>query len=150
MKKLFLLAIITGLASTSVVHAEITQEKRVEIEKMLKLTGMEKLTVQMKAQMIVSLKARITKVPESFWTKFEEKMDTHELIELIIPLYDKYYTVEDLKAVNAFYESPAGQKVLSSLPQIMQESMKVGQEWGEKIGKQAAEEAMKESEAEKN
>ena len=29
-------------------------------------------------------------------------MDTHELLEMLIPLYDKYYTTEDLKAVNAF------------------------------------------------
>jgi hypothetical protein len=42
--------------------------------------------------------------------------------------------------VNAFYESPTGQKILSTLPQVMAESMKIGQEWGEKIGREAAEE----------
>jgi len=43
--------------------------------------------------------------------------------------------------VNAFYESPAGQRMLSTLPQLMQESMEIGQEWGEKVGRQAAQEA---------
>lgn len=62
----------------------------------------------------------------------------------LMSIYDKYYTVEDLKAINAFYESPSGQKVLSTLPQIMQESMKIGQEWGSKIGAQAAEEIKQE------
>lgn len=112
---------------------------------MLQLTGMEKMMNQMKGQMISGLKAQIKQVPDGFWEKFSQKMDTRELIEKIIPLYDKYYTLEDLKAVNAFYASPAGQKVLSSLPQIMQESMKLGQEWGQKIGQQAAEEAQRES-----
>ena len=60
------------------------------------------------------------------------------------PLYDKYYTLDDLKAINAFYASPTGQKVLTSLPQIMQESMKIGQEWGAKIGAQAEEEIKQE------
>jgi uncharacterized protein len=138
-----LLALITIFLSMSVAHAEISKEKRKEIEKMLQLTGVEKLMFQVKTQMISGLKAQMAEVPESFWEKVQEKMDTRELLEKkIIPLYDKYYTIEDLKAVNAFYGSPAGQKVLSTLPQITQESMEIGQEWG----KQAAEEAAKELE----
>ena len=71
-------------------------------------------------------------------------MNTRDLIEKIIPVYDKYYTIEDLKAINAFYETSAGQKVLSALPQLMQETLKIGEEWGQKIGQEAAEEAEKE------
>ncbi len=91
--------------------------------------------------MLSSLKTQMPQVPELFWTKFQQKMNTSDLIEKIVPIYDKYYTLEDLKVINTFYETPTGQKVLSTLPQVMQESMKVGQEWGEKIGRQAAEEA---------
>lgn len=140
----YLLSLILIIASISLSHAAIPKEKLLEIEKMLRLTGIEKLMDQMKAQLISGLRAQMTEVPEAFWQKFKRKMDTRELLEKIIPLYDKYYTIEDLKAVNAFYESPAGQKVLSTLPQIMQESMKIGQQWGERIGKQAAEEAKQE------
>ena len=152
MNKLLLLALIAIFSSMSVTHAEISKEKRKEIEKMLQLTGMEKMFVQIKAQMVSGLKAQTKQLPESeqppesFWEKLQEKMDTRELLEKIIPLYDKYYTIEDLKAVNSFYESSAGQKLLSTLPQIMQESMKIGQEWGERIGKEVAEEAAKELE----
>ena len=102
------------------------------------------LDIRSMNQLIASFKTQMPQVPEAFWTKFQQKMDTRELINKIIPIYDKYYTIEDLKAVNAFYETPAGQKVLSTLPQIMQESMKVGQEWGQKMGKQAADEAEQE------
>ena len=144
MKKLLLVGLITTLFGGTICRAEISTEKRAEIEKMLHLTGMEKLMDQTKFQMIAGLKAQIKDVPESFWEKFGQKMNTHELLEKLMPVYDKYYTIDDLKAVNAFYESPAGQKVLKSLPQIMEESMKIGQEWGEKIGRQAIEEARKE------
>lgn len=145
MKKLILLALVTIFSCVSMANAEIAKDKRKEIERMLRLTGMEKLMNQMKGQMIASLQGQIKQVPGGFWEKFAQKMDTHELLEKIIPLYDKYYTLEDLKAVNAFYESTAGQKMLSTLPQIMKESMQIGQEWGQKIGKQAAEEAQQES-----
>lgn len=136
MKKLILLTIVTIMTSISVANADIAPEKRQEIEKMIQLTGMETLMQQMKMRMIsdfkAQFKAQMTDVPESFWTKIQEKIDTHEVLEKIIPLYDKYYTLEDLKAVNTFYESPAGKKVLSALPQIMQEARKIGQDWGKK------------------
>ena len=140
--KTFLLFLVSALVTiASLSSAEIPPEKRKEIEKMLRLTGMEKLMDQMKAQMLSAYRAEFKEVPEAFWARFEQKMDMRELLEKIIPLYDKYYTLEDLKAVNTFYESKAGQKVLSILPQIMQESTAIGMDWGKKIGELAAKEA---------
>ena len=71
-------------------------------------------------------------------------MDMHELLEELVPVYDKYYTLADLKTVNAFYETPTGQKVLAALPQITQESMQIGQAWGQRIGAQIMAEAQQE------
>jgi hypothetical protein len=42
--------------------------------------------------------------------------------------------------MNAFYESPAGQKVLATLPAITQESMKIGQAWGEQVARRVQQE----------
>jgi hypothetical protein len=140
--------LLFSLICALTLKAEITPEKRTEIDKLLRLTGMEKLMDQMKGQMIGSLKSSITGAPAGFWEKFSTKMDTRELIEKIVPIYDKYYTIDDLKAVNEFYSSPAGQKILGTLPQVMQESMKVGQAWGQKISQQASEEAAAEAKAE--
>src|ERR1700731_22225 len=102
MKKLTLLALLTIFSCVSLTHAEVSKEKRQEIEKMLQLTGMQRLMGQIKTQVISSLKTQMPQVPEVFWNKFQEKMDIGEYIEKIIPLYDKYYTIEDLKAINAF------------------------------------------------
>jgi hypothetical protein len=144
LKKLLLLAVIAMTCWVSTVHAEITPEKRAEIEKMLRLTGMQKLMDQMMTQMISTMSNGMPDVPPEFWTKFKEKMDMRDLIEKIMPVYDKYYTVDDIKAINAFYESPTGQKILASMPQVMHECMQIGQDWGKKIGEQAAREAREE------
>ena len=141
MKKLLIAVLIVICSYVSVAHAETAQEKRKEIERMLRLTGMEKLTTQIMGQMIASLKKQFPDTSADFWDRFQRKMDSRELIEKIIPVYNKYYTLQDLKAINAFYESPAGQKVLATMPQVMQESMQIGQDWGERIGKEAAAEA---------
>jgi len=144
MNKLVILPLLVVFSLVVTVQANVSPEKRKEIEKMLRLTGVEKLSEQIANQMLTSLRTQLPQVPETFWTKFQQKMNTRDLIEKIIPVYDKYYTIEDLKAINAFYETSAGQKVISALPQLMQETLKIGEEWGQKIGQEAAEEAEKE------
>jgi uncharacterized protein len=130
----FFLTTSTALAAEPA-RATIAKEKIVEIEKTLRLVGMEKLMTQMKTQMFTMFREKMKEAPEDYWKRAEAKFDMAELIQLIMPLYDKYYTMEDLKALNAFYESSVGQKVLSTLPQITQESMKIGQAWGEEVAK---------------
>jgi hypothetical protein len=110
---------------------------------------MEKLVDQMMSQMIAGFRTNMKEAPSDFWDRFAAKMHSSEMIEMIVPLYDKYYSLEDLRAVNDFYSSPAGQRVLSTLPQIMQESMAIGQQWGAKIGRQAVEELQAEMKAKK-
>lgn len=151
MKKCKIVCVLFALMALVLsARAEIAADKKAEIEKMLKLTGMERMMEQMKVQMIASMKANAPDVPSEFWTKFSEKMNTHELIEKLLPVYDKYYSLEDLRAVNAFYSSPSGQKILATLPQVMQEAMRIGQDWGRKIGQEAVAEIEAERSAKAN
>jgi hypothetical protein len=41
----------------------------------------------------------------------------------MIPSYQKHFTRGDIQAMNAFYSSPVGQKVLQELPDVTQEGM---------------------------
>jgi len=141
MKLRILLLLTLAMTFSPMTRAEVPADKRVEIEKMLRLTGMEKMIDQMKSQMITSMRPAFPSLSDAFWVKLEEELDVKELIDQIIPVYDKYYTLEDLKAVNAFYATPAGQKILSTLPLVVQESSQIGQAWGAKIGERVAREA---------
>jgi uncharacterized protein len=53
---------------------------------------------------------------------------------MIIPNYDKYYTMEEINKMIEFYQTPLGKKVISTMPQIMQESVQAGQSWGKEVG----------------
>ena len=55
--------------------------------------------------------------------KFRERVKVDEIIERLLPVYDRNYSTEDLKAFIVFYSSPAGQKLISSIPEIMKESI---------------------------
>lgn len=50
-------------------------------------------------------------------------MPIDEITQAVIPAYQKHFTKSDIEAMNAFYSSPVGQKVLEELPAVMQESM---------------------------
>ncbi len=63
-------------------------------------------------------------------------MNAGDLVNLIIPIYEKYYTEEDVQGLIKFYNTPVGEKVIASLPQVTAESMEAGQQWGESIAKQ--------------
>jgi hypothetical protein len=149
MKIKSVITVLLFIVCTGISRAEISPEKRVEIDRMLKLTGMEKLVDQMMVQMISSFRGGMADVPGEFWDRFTKNVHSSEMIEMIVPLYDKYYTLEDLRAVNAFYSSPSGQRILSTMPQIMQESVAIGQQWGAKISQRAVEEAKAEIAAKK-
>jgi hypothetical protein len=55
-----------------------------------------------------------------------------EMMDAIVPIYQKHLTKVDLAAVTVFYSSPAGQKILKEFPAIMSESMQAGGDIGRK------------------
>jgi hypothetical protein len=81
-------------------------------------------------QMIGSMKKAMPNVPEKFWGDFMKEVHTDELINLIVPIYDRNLTHDDVKQLIKFYESPTGKKFVAVLPKISQESMVVGEKWG--------------------
>ena len=79
-----------------------------------------------------------------FYTKLQSKLNTDEFVGLIIPIYDKYLTTEDIDGLTQFYESPLGQRALKVLPQIVQEAQAAGFQWGQRMGQEAAQEVIAE------
>ena len=85
-------------------------------------------------QMISSFKQSLPDVSEDYWTKFQSEVDYNELTDLIVPIYEKHFTNDEILQLISFYKSPIGQKYIQELPGIMQESMQAGQQWGYELG----------------
>jgi len=64
-----------------------------------------------------------------------EKIDFKQFVrEVYAPLYAKYFTEEQLADLVAFYKSPTGQRLVTTLPQIERDAMKsAGEELQEKF-----------------
>lgn len=57
-------------------------------------------------------------------------MPVDEMIDAMVPIYQRHLTKEDLEGILAFYASPVGQKLQREQPAMMEEGMKVGGEIG--------------------
>ena len=68
-------------------------------------------------------------VPEEQKDFYKELFNVDEIVERLVPLYDKYYTEKELWDIVQFYESPAGQKALEVTPKIMKETIGVSLEY---------------------
>jgi hypothetical protein len=88
-------------------------------------------------QMFTMFRSEYNDVPDEIWDDLEKefnKATVDNLIEMLVPVYLKHLSIEDLQELIVFYESPVGKKYAEKNPLIMQESMQVGQLWGQRIG----------------
>ena len=135
-------------------HAQTTvaPEKAQNLHRLMELTGAHNLARQMIDGMMASVKGSTHNADKELQAKvfriFEEeitKVFTVERVEnLIFPIYDKYFTDDEIVALIAFYESPLGKKTTSVLPQIMNESMSIGEILGREVNQKALERIEKE------
>jgi hypothetical protein len=58
----------------------------------------------------------------------------NEIIDQVAAVYAHNFTAEELREVVAFYRGPTGQKFVQKLPLITQESMLIGQRFGQSVG----------------
>jgi hypothetical protein len=130
MKRLSIALLLTAFCFTGYSQAKTKTEN---IQTLLELTGSGKMGIQAMETMLVSFKQSYPLVPENFWKDFMKEVNADALNKMVIPIYDKYYTESEITQLIAFYQTPLGKKVISTMPQIMQESMLAGQTWGKDI-----------------
>jgi hypothetical protein len=61
-----------------------------------------------------------------------------KVIDGIVEVYARNFTGDEMRQITAFYRQPVGQKLLERMPVITQESMVVGQQWGQSIAGELA------------
>ena len=57
-------------------------------------------------------------------------MNQDDMMELIVPVYQKHLTKQEVKMVTEFYSSPAGQAFVQKMPVVINEAMQVGADYG--------------------
>ena len=139
----FVPIIVVLILTANPVFSETKKEK--DIEKLLEVSGIRKQLSYMQDTLMNSMSMMISgsfpKVPDEFWKEFnqligEKEMD--DLVNKIIPVYDKHMSHETVKKLIEMFETPFWEEWKEKMPQISREAGLIGSQWGKEISESSA------------
>jgi|SRR5579859_263807 len=126
-----------GLAQQNISDSPATAE---DVEKYLEAVHSHDMMKQMVEAMSQPMHKMVhdqymkdkDKLPADFETRTDKTMDDmmqdmpwDDMMQAMVPVYQKHFTKGDIDALIAFYSSPTGQKVLQEMPAVMTDAMNV-------------------------
>ena len=111
-----------------------SQAKNEKIMEFMEVMGTKQNLHNILNTMVVQYKSSYPDIPSEFWKKAISEENVNDLFNRMIPLYSKYYNEKEINDLIVFYKTPTGKKMVETMPQVMNESMKIGENWGAEIG----------------
>jgi hypothetical protein len=118
---------------------EVNEAKRSDTRKLIELSGGGKNAKLAIETLVAAYKKQMPDVPATFWDDFIKECNTDELTDLLVPVYEKHLSHDDIKAAIVFYQSEAGKHFTAAQPLIFKDSFKIGQEWGKSLAQKVTE-----------
>lgn len=110
--------------STQIIHAAENAPHRQQVETLFRLTQMEK-KIQESVDSVVQLQLRqnpqLILHEKKMHEFFEKYIGWAALKDELADMYMRRFTEIELQEINAFYITPAGQKVITVLPELVKE-----------------------------
>lgn len=127
--KTFLVCVVLFLSAIALQAQGVSKEYEQAMIKMLEASRNMEAMKQIAPQMINMIKQQTKDVPDEAWKEIEAEMIAmyDQIIKAMIPIYQKYMTLEDIQEVIKFYETPVGKKMAEATPKITMESMPIAQ-----------------------
>ena len=116
--------------------------KIAKIRELIDLMGTPQIAADLMKSQVAGIKTLLPFPPraqDDFEKEFLASLDVNELVDLMVPIYDRHFSAEDVDGMLAFYRSPIGLRVTKALPEITAESQDVGKAWGQRLGKRVVE-----------
>lgn len=115
--------------------------KRAKIIEMMELLHVDQLAIEGMKRQLASTKKLLPippKAQDDFESMFLKEITPETMRELMIPIYESNFTLDEINQILAFYKTPIGQKLITKLPEITQQGFAAGavkgREAGERIG----------------
>ena len=129
----FLLVLLWGTVNP--VYSET--EKVRDIKRLLEVSGILDRLSYMQESLLNNVSMMVTapfpKVPDAFWGEFNQligKKEMDNLIDRVIPVYDKHMSHETVKKLITMFKTPFWDEWKEKMPQISREAGVIGSEWG--------------------
>ena len=129
----FLLVLLWGTVNP--VYSETEKER--DIKRLLEVSGILDRLSHMQESLLNNVSMMVTapfpKVPDAFWGEFNQligKKEMDNLIDRVIPVYDKHMSHETVKKLITMFKTPFWDEWKEKMPQISREAGVIGSEWG--------------------
>ncbi len=111
--------------------------KIAKIRELINLMGTPHIAAELMKSQAAGIKTLLPFPPraqDDFEKELLASIDVNELIDLIVPIYNRHFSEADVDGMLVFYRSPVGRRVTKALPEITAESQEAGKEWGQGLG----------------
>ena len=130
-----LLAIVLLIGPLAAGDAPADPEgKRADIRRLMQVSGEIQTMQQAMIAGIDQLRPLTPELPDEFFHELKTAFLSDELVELLVPVYDRHFSRDEILQLIEFYEGPVGKKLVEKLPLLQQDAMGVGQRWAQKKG----------------
>lgn len=119
--------------------SKIDPGKLADMQKLFEVSGAKSNMEKMMGVVAEMMKSNLEKNPRmgdrgpefanAFSRKFLALAASNDLLLLVAQVYDNLFSRDDIRALNQFYESPAGRHFVEATPKMMEEFLRVGQQW---------------------
>lgn len=117
------------------------------LERLLEVSGAKTSLSKMYPALMETMKESLSDVPYDVYVRLEYKIRKFffkEIINLYTPIYMRYMTIDEVKGLADFYDSPLGRKVTMTMPSLTADLYEAGKTVGTRITEEVFEELAKE------
>jgi hypothetical protein len=118
-------------------------ERRADIHRLLDVMKVVEEEVKSLEPAFNNFKLSFPRVPAKVWEElrkeFEAEFNAEMIRDTYVPIFARHFSAAEVKALIKFYESPAGRKLLETMPRVKEEAYIVGYERGQKLGRRMQE-----------
>ncbi len=130
-------------AAAPAAPAKIDPAKEAGIRRLLELSGSSARARQSVDQVMGQLRPALARslpagergktIADAFLEKVGARLKPETLIDTMVPIYDRYFSAEDINGLAEFFASPLGQRMVGVMQQVQEESFAAGNSLGEKV-----------------
>ena len=106
-----------------------------QIREYMQLSGALPITRQLMDKMVHAMQLTAAPYyPASMWDDMRAEFAKLDIISAYVPLYQRYFSQEDMQKVLDFYRSPAGKNLLAIQPLLIHDAQGIMRQKGQDIG----------------
>lgn len=108
-------------------QAQETNTKEAKAVKLIEMTSGQ--------QFDIMTEPLVNMVPAENQEAFKKELhaSTGKLYKQLAAVYTENFTEEELDQILAFYDTPVGEKMVETTPELTKKAMEIGQAWGQEL-----------------